>query len=134
MKFNIFFTLIILTIFCLVADVYEVNASTIKLKSTFWAHAINVRGEIYDCDSYNDAWENGDLYLTSNQSECLVFSTSVSLSKYCFHFHIYKNDQYIENIDNSQDTCYKVDGSESNWSLSSIDCGEIPSNIVNCDQ
>ncbi|CAG8484185.1 3623_t:CDS:2 [Diversispora eburnea] len=42
----------------------------------------------------------------------------------------FTSDQSEYNIDNSQDTCYKVDGYEAGWSLSKIDCGQIPSNIT----
>ncbi|CAG8523663.1 2577_t:CDS:2 [Acaulospora morrowiae] len=133
MKFNTFLALIIFAIFCLVANVYEVNASTIKLKSTF-SQSSNGRADIYECDSSNEPWSDSHLYFYSNQSECLMFSTSVSLSTYCFHLRVDKADQWIDNVDNSQDTCYELDGSEYTWTLSSIDCGQIPSDIVNCDK
>ncbi|CAG8684890.1 5750_t:CDS:1, partial [Racocetra fulgida] len=89
---------------------------------------------ISDCDSHNVVWNQANLDFTSDQSECLVFSTSVSLSKYCFQLHIYKTTRWEDDIDNSQDTCYKVEGYEAGWQLSQIDCGEIPSNITSCNE
>ncbi|CAG8618101.1 22789_t:CDS:2 [Cetraspora pellucida] len=105
------------------------NASTIKLKSTFFSNALDGFVWVIDCDSQEVVWSQSNLQFTSDQPECLVFSTSVSLSKYCLHFHIYKISKDEDNIDNSQDTCWELDGSEFNWQLSSIDCGQIPSDI-----
>ncbi|CAG8587072.1 14025_t:CDS:2 [Cetraspora pellucida] len=89
---------------------------------------------ITDCDSQKAVWEQQNLKFTSDQHECLVFSTSVSPSKYCLHFHIYKIASDKDNIDNSQDTCWQLDGSEFNWQLYSIDCGQFPSDITSCDK
>ncbi|CAG8547909.1 724_t:CDS:2 [Diversispora eburnea] len=111
----------------------QVNASTIKLKSTFWSSAVG-DAWIINCDNQEVVSHLSNLKFTSDQSECLVFSTSTSLSKYCLHIVIYKNAHDEDNIDNSQDTCYEVDGYEAGWSLSKIDCGQIPSNITACNK
>ncbi|CAG8617800.1 1358_t:CDS:2, partial [Cetraspora pellucida] len=119
--------------FLLVANVYEVNASTIKLKATFFAMALDGQAEILDRDLNNILWQKSNLKFISAQSECLIFSTSVPFFIYCISLEISNMLRLWENIDNSQGTCYQVDGNQTNRQLSFIDCGQIPSNITLCD-